>query len=189
MGINAFQIAARKINPEMQIRVVWVNSWYDPGKEADAARTLIDQGADIISQHTDSPAALQVAEERGIHAFGQASDMSAFAPNAQLTAIIDNWGPHYIQRCQQVLDGTWETQNIWHGLKDGEVEIAPYNDSLPQDVVDAAEAVRTGIIDGTLHPFAGPITDNAGEVRVAEGEQLTDEQLLSMDWYVEGVQA
>ena len=189
MGINAFQLAAREVNPDMEVRVIWVNSWYDPGREAEAASTLADQGADIISQHTDSPAALQVAEERGIHAFGQASDMSAFAPTAQLTAIVDNWSPHYIQRCQAVLDGTWETQNVWHGLADGEVEIAPYNESLPEDVVAAAEAIREGIIAGTLDPFAGPITDQAGELRVPEGEALTDEQLLSMDWYVEGVQA
>jgi basic membrane protein A and related proteins len=113
MGINAFQLAARKVNPDMQVRVIWVNSWYDPGREAEAAATLIDQGADIISQHTDSPAALQVAEERGVYAFGQASDMAAFAPNAQLTAIVDDWGPYYIERCQAILDGTWES--TWSG--------------------------------------------------------------------------
>jgi simple sugar transport system substrate-binding protein len=189
MGINAFQIAMRKVRPDCEVRVVWVNSWYDPGKEADAARTLIDQGADIISQHTDSPAPLQVAEERGVLGFGQASDMTAFAPTAQLTAIVDNWGPHYIQRTQAVLDGSWATQNVWHGLKDGEVEIAPYNPSVPADVIEAAEAVRLGIIDGRVHPFAGPIRNQAGEVVVAEGATLSDEDLLKMDWYVEGVQA
>jgi simple sugar transport system substrate-binding protein len=189
MGINAFQIAMRKVRPDCEVRVVWVNSWYDPGKEADAARTLIDQGADIISQHTDSPAPLQVAEERGVFGFGQASDMTAFAPNAQLTAIVDNWGPHYIQRAQAVLDGSWATQNVWHGLKDGEVEIAPYNPNVPADVIEAAEAVRLGIIDGSVHPFAGPIKNQAGEVVVAEGATLTDDDLLKMDWYVEGVQA
>lgn len=189
MGINAFTLALRKVRPDAQVRVVWVNSWYDPGREADAARALIDQGADIIAQHTDSPAPLQVAEERGVHAFGQASDMRAFAPNSQLTAIVDNWGPHYIQRARDVLDGSWETQNVWHGLADGEVEIAPYNESLPAEVVEAAEAVRLGIIDGSLHPFAGPIRNQAGETVVAEGEIIDDETLLGIDWYVEGVQA
>ncbi len=189
MGINAFQLAMRKVRPDSEIHVVWTNSWYDPGKEADAARTLIDQGADIISQHTDSPAPLQVAEERGVYAFGQASDMQSFAPTAQLTAIVDNWGPYYIRRTREVLDGTWKTHNVWLGLKEGEVEIAPYNPSLPVDVIEAAEAVRLGIIDGTLHPFTGPIENQAGEVVVPEGETMSDQDLLTMEWYVEGVQA
>jgi basic membrane protein A and related proteins len=189
MGINAFQLAARKVNPDMQVRVIWVNSWYDPGREAEAAATLIDQGADIISQHTDSPAPLQVAEERGVHAFGQASDMQAFAPNAQLTAIVDDWGPYYIERCQAILDGTWQTQSIWDGLAKGKVVMSPYNPVIPENVVAAAEAVRTGIIDGSVHPFTGPINDNTGEERVAEGETIDDATLSGMDWYVEGVQA
>ena len=189
MGINAFTLAAQKINPDIQTRVIWVNSWYDPGREAEAAATLIDQGADIISQHTDSPAALQVAEERGVFAFGQASDMAAFAPNAQLTAIIDDWGPYYIERCQAILDGTWQTQSVWDGLAKGKVVMAPYNEVIPEDVVAEAEAVRTGIIDGSVHPFTGPISDQAGELRVAEGETIDDATLSGMDWYVRGVQA
>ena len=108
MGINAFTLAARKINPDFQTNVVWVSTWYDPAKEADAARALMDQGADMITQHTDSPAALQAAEERGVFAFGQASDMSRFAPTAHLTAIEDHWGPYYVKRAQAVLDGTWD---------------------------------------------------------------------------------
>ncbi len=189
MGINAFTLAARKINPDIETRVIWVNSWYDPGREAEAAATLIDQGADIISQHTDSPAALQVAEERGVYAFGQASDMQAFAPNAQLTSIIDDWGPYYIERCQAILDGTWETHMVWDGLAKGKVVIAPYNPVIPESVVADAEAVRTGIIDGTVHPFTGPIYDQAGALRVPEGETIGDEILAAMDWYVKGVQA
>jgi len=189
MGINAFTLAAQKINPDIQTRVIWVNSWYDPGREAEAAATLIDQGADIISQHTDSPAALQVAEERGVYAFGQASDMAAFAPNAQLTAIIDDWGPYYIERCQAILDGTWESHSVWDGLADGKVVMAPYNPVIPEDVVAEAEAVRTGIIDGSVHPFTGPIHDQAGELRVAEGETIDDATLSGIDWYVQGVQA
>jgi len=189
MGINAFTLAAREINPDIETRVIWVNSWYDPGREAEAAATLIDQGADIISQHTDSPAALQVAEERGVYAFGQASDMQAFAPNAQLTAIIDDWGPYYIERCQAILDGTWETHMVWDGLAKGKVVIAPYNPVIPENVVADAEAVRTGIIEGTVHPFTGPIHDQAGALRVPEGETIGDEILAAMDWYVQGVQA
>lgn len=189
MGINAFTLAMRRVRPDARVRVVWVDSWYDPPKEADAAKALIDQGADIISQHTDSPAALQVAEERGVYAFGQASDMSRFAPRAHFTAIIDNWGPYYVQRCRAVLDGTWKSHSIWWGLKEGMVQIGPYNPVLPAEVVAEAERVRTGIVEGTIHPFAGPIRDQKGNLRVPEGQVLSDEEIHRMDWFVEGVQA
>jgi len=189
MGINAFTLALRRVRPDAQVRVVWVDSWYDPGKEADAAKALIDQGADILSQHTDSPAAVQVAEERGVRAFGQASDMTKFAPKAHLTAIIDNWGPYYVQRCRAVLDGSWKSHSIWWGLKEGMVQIGPYNPALPETVVAEAERVRKGIIEGTAHPFAGPIRDQKGGLRVPEGQALSDEEIHKMDWYVEGVQA
>lgn len=187
-GINAFSIAMRKVNPDAEIKVIWVNTWYDPGKEADAAKTLIDQGADIITQHTDSPAPLQVAEERGVLGFGQASDMSAFAPQAQLTSIIDDWDPYYIERTQAVLDGTWESVDTWHGIDSGMVGFPEYGPNVPDDVKAAAELVREGIVDGTLHPFDGPINNQMGELIVAEGERLDDGVLLGMDYYVEGVQ-
>src|SRR5919106_5117693 len=187
MGINAFFLAARKINPDLRLRIVWVNSWYDPGKEADAGKTLIDQGADIIVQHTDSPAALQVAEERGVYAFGQASDMSKFAPNAQLTAIVDNWDQYYIDRVKAVLDGTWESTDTWGGIASGMVEIAPYGPAVTPEVAAAADKVKDAIAAGELHPFAGPITNQAGELAVAEGEVASDEELLGMNWYVEGI--
>lgn len=189
MGINAFTLALRRVRPDARVRVVWVNSWYDPGKEADAAKALIDQGADVLAQHTDSPAAVQVAQERGVFAFGQASDMSRFAPRAHLTAIIDNWGPYYVERCRAVLEGRWQTHSIWWGLREGMVQIGPYNPILPQAVVDEAERVRQGIIEGRIHPFAGPIRDQKGELRLPEGRTLSDEDILKMDWYVEGVQA
>ncbi len=187
-GINAFSLAMRKVNPDAEIKVIWVNTWYDPGKEADAAKTLIDQGADIITQHTDSPAALQVAEERGVMGFGQASDMSAFAPKAQLTAIVDDWDPYYIERVQAVLDGTWESTDTWAGIDSGMVAFPGYGSDVPDDVKAAAEVVREGIIDGSFHPFAGPIKNQAGEMIIAEGEVLDDGVLLGMDYYVEGVQ-
>jgi len=189
MGINALTLAAQKINPDIKTKVVWVNSWYDPGKEGDAAKTLIDQGVDIVSQHTDSPAPLQVAEQRGVLGFGQASDMASFAPGAQLTAILDIWSPYYVQRVQDVIDGTWATQSVWHGLKEGMVGMAPYGDAVPDNVRAEADAVRDGIIAGTLHPFTGPIKNQAGEVVVADGATMSDEELSVMDWYVEGVEA
>jgi simple sugar transport system substrate-binding protein len=189
MGINAFTIAMQKVRPDTQVKVVWVNSWYDPGKEGDAAKALIDQGADIICQHTDSPAPLQVAQERGAHGFGQASDMKAYAPDAQLTSILDDWSDYYVERVQAVLDGTWETQNVWYGLKEGMVKMAPYGPAVTEEAKQAAEATKEGIIAGTLHPFEGPVTNQTGEVVIAEGESPPDDVLQQMDWYVQGVQA
>jgi len=186
-GINAFMLAAQKVRPDIEIKIVWVNSWYDPGKEADAAKALIDQGADIIVQHTDSPAALQVAEDRGVYAFGQASDMSRFAPNAQLTSIVDNWDQYYIDRVKAVLDGTWESTDTWGGIASGMVEIAPYGPAVTPEVAAAADKVKDAIASGELHPFAGPITNQAGDLAVAEGEVASDEELLGMNWYVQGI--
>ena len=188
MGINAFTLAARKVNPDFKTRVLWVSSWYDPAKEADAAKALIDQGADVIAQHTDSPAALQTCEQRGLVAFGQAWDMSNFAPKAHLTAIVNRWGRYYEARIQQLLDGKWASGDTWWGFKEGVLEMAPYNDAIPAEVQAAAEATRTGIIDGSLNPFTGPINDNAGKQRLASGV-LGDGDLHKMDWYVEGVQS
>lgn len=187
-GINAFTIAARKVNPKVEVKVIWVNSWFDPGKEREAAETLIAQGADILTQHTDSPAPIQVAEEKGVYAFGQATEMSQFGPKAHLTAIVDDWSDYYINRVQAVMDGTWTSTDTWGGLKAGEVYISPYNEALPADVKADAERVRMAIIDGSLHPFQGPIKNQAGEIVVPEGENIPDDKILSMGWYVEGVQ-
>jgi simple sugar transport system substrate-binding protein len=189
MGINSFALAARKINPDIRVKVVWVNSWYDPGKEGDGAKALIDQGADIICQHTDSPAPLQVAESRGVHGFGQASDMKAYAPKAQLTSIMDDWSGYYVKRTQDVMDGTWKSGSVWWGIKEGMVKMAPYGPDVPDNVRAAADATRDGIVAGSLHPFTGPIKDTAGAVRVAAGQTMSDGDLQKMDWYVEGVEA
>ena len=186
-GINATIIAARSVNPNVKIKIIWVYTWFDPGKEADAAKALIDQGADILMQHTDSPAPMQVAEKRGKLAFGQASDMKAFGPNAQLTAIIDNWGPYYVERTKDVMNGTWKSKDTWTGLKTGMVTMAPYNKSIPADVVAIAEKARKGIIDGSVHPFTGPIKNQAGKIVVKAGERASDGMLLGMNFYVEGV--
>ncbi|MBV9753320.1 MAG: BMP family ABC transporter substrate-binding protein [Hyphomicrobiales bacterium] len=189
MGINCFTLAARKVNPKFQTKVLWLSTWYDPAKEADAAKALADQGADIITQHTDSPAPLQVCEQKGLYGFGQASDMSSIAPKAHLTAIVDNWAPYYIGRVKAVMDGTWKTGDTWWGLKQDTVQIAPYNPAMPDNVKKAADDVKSAIIAGTLHPVTGPITDNKGTPRLKDGEKATDEMLEKMDWYVEGVQS
>jgi simple sugar transport system substrate-binding protein len=186
-GINSFMLGARSVNPKTSIRVVWVNSWYDPPKEGDAAKALIDQGADIITQHTDSPAPLKVAQDRGVKGFGQASDMSAFAPKAQLSAIVDNWDGYYLARTKAVLDGSWKSTDTWGGFDSGMVEMAPFT-NMPADVAKLAEATVAKIAAGTLHPFQGPIRNQEGEVAVKAGERLDDGKLLGMNWYVEGVE-
>jgi simple sugar transport system substrate-binding protein len=184
-GINAFLLGAQSVNPDFKLKVVWVNSWFDPGKEADAAKALIDQGADIITQHTDSTAPLQVAQERGVHGFGQASDMIQFAPEAQYTAIIDDWGPYYIERIQEVMDGTWEPKSTWAGLAEGHVVMAPYT-NLPDDVVALAKETEAKI-SGGWEPFTGPITKQDGSVAAEDGVALDDGAILGMNWYVQGI--
>jgi simple sugar transport system substrate-binding protein len=185
-GINSFMLGAQSVNPDFKIKVVWVNSWYDPGKEADAAKALLDQGADVISQHTDSPAPLQVAEERGAVGFGQASDMIKFAPNAQLTAIVDDWSVYYVNRVQAVLDGTWKSEDIWGGLAKDMVLMAPFT-NLPEDVANEAAAMTDKIRSGEFHPFTGPIYKQNGDVAVEDGIILDDGALLGMNWYVKGI--
>ncbi len=187
-GINSFSLGLRSVNPDAKVKVVWVSTWFDPGKESDAAKALIDQGADVLTQHTDSPAAMQVAEERGIYAFGQASDMSPFGPNAQLTSIVNNWAVYTVRRTQDVLDGTWESTDTWGGIAAGMVTMSDYNaKALPAEVVADAQATEAAIRDGTLHPFTGPIHDQEGNLVVKEGEVMSDGELLGMGYYVQGV--
>ncbi|MEJ8573231.1 BMP family ABC transporter substrate-binding protein [Microbaculum marinum] len=186
-GINAFKLGLESVRPSAQIKVIWVNSWFDPGKEADAAKALIDQGVDILVQHTDSPAAMQVAEQRGIHAFGQASDMIQFGPTAQLTAIVDDWSVYYTNRVKAVLDDTWAADDTWGGFSAEMVKMAPYT-NMPDDVAAEARETEEAIRSGELNPFAGPIYKQNGDLAVAEGEALTDEQLLGMNWYVKGIE-
>ena len=185
-GINAFMLGAQSVNPDFKVKVVWVNSWFDPGKEADAAKVMIGQGADIITQHTDSTAPLQIAEEMGAVGFGQASDMIHFAPNAQLTSIIDNWGPYYVARTQAVLDGTWESSDTWDGMAEGMVVMAPYT-NMPEDVAAMAAETAEKLRTGAMHAFDGPIYRQDGEMAIGEGEHLDDGTLLGMNWYVKGV--
>ena len=185
-GINAFMLGAQSVNPDFKVKVVWVNSWFDPGKEADASKVLIGQGADIITQHTDSTAPLQIAQDKGVLGFGQASNMIKFAPKAQMTAIIDNWGPYYVARTQAVLDGTWKSADTWDGMGQGMVGMAEYT-NLPEDVADMAAATQQQIATGTLHAFRGPIYKQDGSLAVKDGDHLDDGSLLGMNWYVKGI--
>ena len=186
-GINAAYLAAREVNPDVEFNVVWVNSWFDPAQEADAAKALIEQGADVIMQHTDSTAPMTIAEEAGVMAFGQASDMKNFGPEAQLTAIIDNWGPYYVERAQAVADGEWESQDTWDGIAEGMVELAPFSDRIPEEVRASAQALADSIAAGEHHPFTGPVNKQDGSEWLAEGETATDEELLGLNFYVEGL--
>jgi len=186
-GINATMIGAQTVNPNIKVKIIWVNSWFDPGKEADAAKALLDQGADVIMQHTDSPAPMQVASERGKLAFGQDSEMIKFGPKAQLTSIMDNWGPYYIERVKAELDGTWKSEDNWDGLKQKMVVMAPYT-NMPDDVKKAAEETEAAIKDGKLFPFKCPVVGQDGkEIECKGGDHLADGQVLGMNFYVKGI--
>ena len=186
-GINATMLGAQTVNPNTKIKIIWVNTWFDPGKEADAAKALLDQGADVIMQHTDSPAAMQVAAERGKFAFGQDSEMIKFGPKAQLTSIMNNWGPYYIARVKAELDGTWKSEDVWDGLKEKMVVMAPYT-NMPDDVKKAAEETEAAIKDGKLHPFKCPVMGQDGkEVECKGGDKLAGGQILGMNFYVKGI--
>ena len=185
-GINAFTLGARSVNPKFEVDVEWVGSWFDPGKEALATRRLVDRGADIITSHTDSTAPMKIADDLGLIAFGQASDMIAFGPRSQATAIVNTWGPYYIERVRAVLDGTWESVQVWDGLGAGMVNMAPYT-NVPEAVPQRARETEAAIAAGTLQVFAGPIRDRSGSVVVEEDRWLSDAALDVMDWYVEGM--
>jgi simple sugar transport system substrate-binding protein len=188
MGINAAYLAAKSVNPNVKFKVVWVSTWFDPGKEAAAAKALVDQGADILMQHTDSPAAMKYAEEKGVFAFGQASDMAQFGPTAQLSSIVDNWTPYYLERVQALLQGTWKSSDVWNGIAAGTVVLAPFSAKIPAEVVKLAEGARDDIAKGKLHPFTGPIKKQDGSLWLKEGETASDKDLLSMNFYVEGLE-
>ncbi|MAV82647.1 MAG: BMP family ABC transporter substrate-binding protein [Pelagibacteraceae bacterium] len=187
-GINSFYLAASKVNPDVNIKIIWAYTWYDPAKEADAANTLINQGADIIVQHTDTFAPCQAAEKAGVLAFGQASNQEQFCPNAHMTAIEDVWGPYYAERGKAIVDGSWSSIDTWGGMKEGHVVMSPYNKNiLPEDIIAEAKAMEASIIDGSLHPFQGPIYNQAGELVIPAGSVADDGMLASMMFYVEGI--
>ncbi|MGC5779766.1 BMP family ABC transporter substrate-binding protein [Methylobacterium sp. NFXW15] len=185
-GINAFMLGAQSVNPNIKVKIVWVNTWFDPGKEAEAAKALLAQGADILSQHTDSAAPLQEAEKQGKLAFGQSSDQYRFAPKAQLTSIVDDWNGYVIAEAKAVLDGTWKSHDTWGGIKDGMVVLAPFT-NMPDDVKAMAEATVKDIASGKVQPFAGPVTKQDGTVAVKDGETAPDPMILGMNWYVKGI--
>jgi basic membrane protein A and related proteins len=189
LGVNSFALSAQRQNPAAVVKLVMIDSWFDPPKEAAATETLVNLGCDFVTTHTDSPAALQILEQKGLHGFGQGADMSTFAPNAHLTAIEDIWGPYYVARTQAVLDGGWASTDTWESMKDGTVVISPYNAAVPADVVAEADKVKNGYMDGSFNIFTGPIHDQDGTLRVKEGEVMSDADLAAIDWFVKGVES
>ena len=188
-GINSAYLAAKKANPYVKLKIIWIFTWYDPAKEADAAKTLISQGADVVLQHVDSSAIMSVAEEKNVYAFGQASDMSAFGANAHLTAIINGWAPYYVEKVKQGMEGTWKgNQQVFDGIGAGMVIIGDFNDKIPESVKNEAIAIKDGIASGSLHPFTGPINKQDGSPWLKDGETADIGTLLGMNFYVEGIE-
>ena len=191
-GINSAFLHAQKVNPDVEMVVIWAYTWFDPAKEADAAKAMIEQGVDVIMQHTDSTAPQAAAAEANaaggeVYTFGQASDMAAFAPMPRVASIIDDWGPYYVKRVQDVMDGTWESGHSWGGMPEGEVVIGEISDAVPAEVKAEALAMVAAITAGEYHPFTGPINKQDGSVFLADGEVATDLQLVTMDFYLEGM--
>lgn len=186
-GVNAFTLGARISNKDATVKVVWVNNWYDPATEKEAALSLIESGCDFIAHGQDSPAANQAAEEHGLYSIGYNSDMRKFAPKSFLTAPIWNWGPLYVEMTKAVMDGTWKSEDLWPGLEKGIVKLAPISDKVPDSVKLKVIYYEDQIKKGAYKVFQGPIKDQKGNIKVKKGETLTDKELLEMFWFVEGV--
>jgi len=189
-GINAFTLGMREANPKAEVRVLWLNTWFDPAREREAAQTLINQGADVLTNHSGSPAVPQTAQanfkDKGVRAIAYQSDMRKFAPDAQLAAVTHHWGGYYTQVANAVLNGTWKAQPVWGGMKDGLVQLSAVHADVPAPVHALVEARRKAIVAGSFKPFSAPLTDNEGRVRLAQGT-LDDASIAMMNWFVRGV--
>ncbi|AKJ28036.1 BMP family ABC transporter substrate-binding protein [Caldimonas brevitalea] len=187
-NINSFTLGAQSVNPQIKTRVVWVNKWFDPPKEGEAAQSLINQGADVLMQNTDSSAVLQTAEKAGKFGFGWDSDMSSFGPNAHLGSAIINWGPYYKKVVNEVLNNSWQTQATWWGVKEGAIDLVSVSDKVPADAREAVEKVKAGLKDGSFSIWKGPIADQSGKEVLAQGAVADDKFLHGINWYVKGVE-
>lgn len=187
--IDAMMLGAQSVNPKVKMKAIWVNTWYDPGKERQAADTLIAQGVDTVAQNTDSPASIQAAQEKGTYAFSIDADMSRFGKKAQLSGSTEDWSGYYIAETKKVLDGSWTgNRHTRWGLKEGLVVMAPLNPDIPSAAVKVFEEKKAKIISGELNPFAGPIKDNTGKEMVAPGSVMPEKTFNSLNWYVEGIE-
>jgi basic membrane protein A len=186
-GINAYTLGVRAVNPKAQVRVVWTKTWYDPATEKEAAKSLLDVGADVIAQHQDSPGPQEAAEEKGAYSIGYHTDMSKFAPKAHLTSAIWSWTPLYKQIVEEVRQGTWKSSSLWPGMKEGAVDLAPFGPMVPQEVRDKVAVKKQELQSGKDEVFAGPIKDQTGKEQVPAGQKASDADLLNMKYFVEGV--
>ncbi len=190
-GINAFTLGMRQVNPQAQVKVLWLNTWFDPAREREAAQTLINQGADVLTNHSGSPAVAQAAEEnfksKGVRLIAYQSDMARFAPNAQLTAITHQWGGYYTQVARAALNGSWKAQPVWGSMRDGFIALTPLSPGVPKDVAALVESQRQAIVAGQLKPFSGPLLDTDGKPRQGSKGTLDDAAIATMNWFVQGV--
>jgi basic membrane protein A and related proteins len=185
---NSFTLGAQSVNPDVKVQVVLISTWFDPPKEKQAAKSLIDAGADVLFGIEDSPSVLQEAAANGAYAATWNSDMTRFGPSAFLSAVELDWGEHYVDRVKAALDGTWESEDYWGSLEDGAVKLAPYGESVPQEVRDEVDEKLAGFKDGSFNPFVGPIRDQSGKVRFEDGHEIAFEEFVAWDWFVEGVE-
>ena len=188
-NINAFTLGAQQSNPKVKTKVVWVNGWFDPPKETEAANALLNGGADVLFQNTDSPAVLKAAEAKGKRAFGWDSDMTAYGPKAHLASAVINWGPYYIKATKEALDGSWKGGGaVWWGVKEGAIDIVSIAEDVPADTKAKVEEVKKGLADGSYVIWKGPITDNTGKVQIAKDAVADDKFLGGLNFYVKGVE-
>ena len=187
-NINSFTLGAQSVNPKVKVKVVWVNEWFNPPKETEAAQTLINGGADVLMQNTDSSAVLQTAEKAGKYAFGWDSDMTAYGPKAHLASAVINWAPYYIKATHDALDGSWKTGQSWWGVKEGAIDIVSISDKVPADLKAKVEAVKAGLKDGSYVIWKGPLVANDGKTMLKKDEVADDKFLGGVNFFVKGVE-
>ncbi|EGO65861.1 BMP family ABC transporter substrate-binding protein [Acetonema longum] len=187
-GINAFTQGVRSVNPDAKVKVIWTNTWYDPAKEKQAGKTLLDAGADVIAQHQDTPGPQQAAEEAGKYGVGYNTDMSKLAPKAVLTSVVWNWGPYYVKIVESVKNKTWKSEQYWGPMSDGVIALAPFGPMVNDETKQLVDDAQKVIISGRWDVFTGPIKDQSGKVKVPAGQRMSDADMLSFDWFVEGVE-
>jgi len=187
-NINAYTLGAQSVNPKIRTRVVWVNTWFDPPKESEAAQSLINAGADVLLQNTDSTAVLQTAEKNGKYAFGWDSDMSAFAPKAHLASCIVDWSNYYKKAIKDVMDGTWKVERTVWGVKEGQNALVKVSEAVPAEIRAQVDKLSAGLKDGSFAVFTGPVVDNTGKERLPKGEAASQEWRDKVDFYVRGVE-
>lgn len=186
-GLNAFTLGVQSVNPDAVVNVRWTQTWYDPATEKEAAKALLDAGADVIAQHQDTAGPQQAAEEAGAFSIGYNTDMKDAAPEAYMTSAVWNWGPYCVDQVQKVKDGTWVAESYWGGLTDNIIDIAPLTELAPAEAAELVETAKAAFVAGEKDVFVGPIYDNEGNLKIAEGQSLTDAEMLSMDWFVQGI--